>query len=118
MASSISGSLKSIFGFLGDNSFWLLSNGGKISFWYDNWVGNNFAERLDFVGLQHHSLSGKVSDFLVDNNWCLPDQVPNNLKDEMRGVMRLQFDLDICIWKPSVDGIFLVKSVYSSLIGR
>ena len=97
----------------------MIGNGDKVHFWTDNWVGTSL---MDFCGI-HASLEpillDLVSDFIVDNQWVIP-QIFSTLYPSMVQKVRLTpLPLitmeDKLIWSEVASGILTAKEAYEAV---
>ncbi|XP_024156000.1 uncharacterized protein LOC112163980 [Rosa chinensis] len=51
---------------------WLIGNGLKVNFWTDNWMGRPLIDFCYIDASLRSSLREKVSDFIVDHQWVIP----------------------------------------------
>ncbi|XP_043717838.1 uncharacterized protein LOC122665764 [Telopea speciosissima] len=70
--STILTGLKKFWSFVQNEERWVVGSGESIRFWYDRWIGNQSIEELLQPGRIPINLSAKISDFLEDNKWELP----------------------------------------------
>jgi hypothetical protein len=57
------------------NTIWLIGTGNSISFWTDNWLGNPLVDTLHLLTDSPHSLTAKVSSFIVNGRWRFPRRI-------------------------------------------
>lgn len=82
ITSQIWSSIKSIFQFVRDRTTWLISDGSKVSFWFDNWAGMNLANILNLTETDRRTHNGTVGDFLVIGDWQfldLPEDITHDI---------------------------------------
>ncbi|XP_019436006.1 PREDICTED: uncharacterized protein LOC109342483 [Lupinus angustifolius] len=70
--SSIWPGIKRVWNVITNNSIWLVGNGAKINYWFDNWLGSPLAHTLNIPHQLHSSLTAKVADFIPDQQWTIP----------------------------------------------
>lgn len=99
-----------------NNTSWQLGNGELINFWCDNWCKIPFVDLFNIPPHLHSSLQSTVSQFINNNNWCVPQdilQVFPNLQQSLNLVsIPLIQKEDKFIWKKSHDGNLSFKDAY------
>jgi hypothetical protein len=99
-----------------NNTSWQLGNGESINFWCDNWCKIPFVDLFNIPPLLHSSLQSTVSQFINNNNWCVPQdihQVFPNLQQSLNLVtIPLIQKEDKLIWQKSHDGNLSFKDAY------
>jgi hypothetical protein len=87
-----------------------------INFWCDAWCGDPFTSTLNIPTHLHNSLNAPVSQFINNNNWCVPQNVlqafPNMLQKLNLVTIPLTHKEDKLIWKKSHDGNLSFKDAY------
>jgi len=58
-----------------DDTSWQLGNGEMINFWCDTWYGDPFTSTFNISTHLHNSLNLPVSQFIINNKWCVPQDV-------------------------------------------
>ena len=96
---------------------WKIGNGDKVSFWFDNWLGNhNLVEMLNMSAANVPSLEAKVSDFILQNrNWNIGKltQILNDqaIIKKVQGITIPNHDIeDTFCWGLNGSGNFSTKS--------
>jgi hypothetical protein len=74
--SSIWSSIKGEYQVIMNNSAWLLGDGKRINFWFDNWCGVQIAEHLQ-IPISLSSFPQHVSEFIVNKQWNIPIEILN-----------------------------------------
>ena len=103
------------------HSKWSVGNGCNINFWADNWIERTIAEHWGIPHSILHSLSMKVSDCIVDGNWCLPAFFINRDAALASKVQTVTLPVDQLsnklMWKSATDGELSHKIAYAFLNG-
>jgi hypothetical protein len=101
------------------NTIWLIGTGNSISFWTDNWLGNPLVDTLHLLTDSPHSLTAKVSSFIVNGRWRFPRRIlvlDHTLSPRINQVILPKEPLaDRLVWTASQDGVLSAKSAYSHL---
>jgi hypothetical protein len=72
--SSLWSSIKSEVQTVRDNSGYVIGDGSKVNFWRDTWCGkHSIAHYLNIPDSIASNLKANVSDFIVQNDWHLPE---------------------------------------------
>jgi ribonuclease HI len=114
--SSIWSSVKDELAGIRDNSTWLIGNGNNINFWNDDWWGNTLASHFNIPPNISSLLSSRVSDFVRNGTWCIPEALANifptlvTLVNEIP--LPLEPDQDELLWKLTDDGRLTLKEAY------
>ncbi|WJX71700.1 hypothetical protein P8452_55669 [Trifolium repens] len=114
--SSIWSSVKDELAGIRDNSTWLIGNGNNINFWNDDWWGNTLASHFNIPPNISSLLSSRVSDFVRNGTWCIPEALANifptlvTLVNEIP--LPLEQDQDELLWKLTDDGRLTLKEAY------
>ena len=66
----------------------MIGNGEKVHFWTDNWVGTLLMDLCSIHDSLKTILLDLVSDFIVDNQWAIP-QIFSSLYPSMVQKVRL-----------------------------
>ncbi|KAL0328997.1 UNVERIFIED_CONTAM: hypothetical protein Sradi_4886400 [Sesamum radiatum] len=94
--------------------FWSLGE-GKISFWFDNWVGEKpLGEQVS----EHPWSFASVSFFWTDNKWDylkLSQALPLNLVQQISNIPFDPTCADSIYWKLSTNGTFSTKSIWGQI---
>ena len=71
------------------------------------------ASRLQIPLIQQAKSSASISDHFINGIWQLLDDITLDLKNEISQIQCLKDSADICLWLPSMDGIYSVKAMMS-----
>jgi len=116
VSSSVWNGAKHKFQTIQDNVTWKIGNGESIRLWLDSWCGEPLATYLNIPDHLHHLLQSKLSTYLMDHRWSVP-QVFLNAYPQLQLKLFLTtvpntYKEDKIIWKPSHDGNLSFKDVY------
>ncbi|XP_026459010.1 uncharacterized protein LOC113359627 [Papaver somniferum] len=111
---------------------------GKVTIWTD-WVSKNLINNTSWLYDSWHPIGRlvdwvrsdiieelfpnpdcKVSQFLDDSGWCLPDSVDEEHVAILDKLKIVEFDRtksDVIVWQPCPSGDFTVKHTYNALVG-
>ena len=99
-----------------NNSSWLLGNEELINFWCDNWCNIPFVDLFNIPPHLHSSLHSTVSQFINNNNWCVPQDILQGFPNLQQNLNLVTIPLiqkeDKLIWKKSHDGSLSFKDAY------
>jgi ribonuclease HI len=56
-----------------DNTRWVIGTGDNISFWMDTWLDESIADAFNIPTFVAHKMTAKVSSFVHNHEWKLPD---------------------------------------------
>ncbi|XP_062013933.1 uncharacterized protein LOC133730332 [Rosa rugosa] len=94
---------------------WCVGNGRKISFWFDNWLGEPLASTIGVAGAI--PLQAKLHEFIVDSNWVLPEdfiasfpQVAGKIKQI---ALPVEDTTDSLLWPGSSSGVLTAKEAFT-----
>jgi hypothetical protein len=114
--STLWSSAKNEFLVLKENSCRLVGDGKNIQLWTDEWCGFSLIHTLNIQVQDFAAFPKKVSDYIVDKNWCLPPDVDARfpiLKSLMQHVtLPVDVTKDKLVWKGSADGELSAKIAY------
>ncbi|XP_042958094.1 uncharacterized protein LOC122293629 [Carya illinoinensis] len=95
------------------NSKWLVGN-GNVNFWMDNWVGcgplHDFCPVIGNIGLKVTEVFDNRGPKLEVIGDLVPDEVMQLIKEA--GIKLKPNNLDVLIWKHTVEGKFTMKSAW------
>jgi len=117
ISSSLWSSFKYKFADFQENTIWMLGNGNDIGFWTDKWCDEPLVETLQIPDNIHTHLISKVSHFIKDNNWFIPQEIQNMFPTLLNIVQRVIIPYgekrDTRIWSPEDNGILNLKTAYA-----
>jgi hypothetical protein len=73
IASSIRSGLKSHLSLVYEHSSWTIGNGKSVNFWTGKWLTKPIVESLNIPTHLHSNLNMRVSDYILDGHWNIPD---------------------------------------------
>ncbi|XP_042485259.1 uncharacterized protein LOC122065524 [Macadamia integrifolia] len=118
--SSIWPGFRKMWDFVSSKEAWTIGNGKSINFWLDKWLGGK--SMLELVGLEGESslhCKGKVSDFIDNFKWKLPNVISPLLHDIFEKIRTIKIPSypceDMCLWSLSSDGIFKSNSTWEDI---
>ncbi|XP_042479159.1 uncharacterized protein LOC122060066 [Macadamia integrifolia] len=118
--SSIWPGFRKMWDFMTTKEAWMIGNGDSINFWSDKWLGGKSI--LELVGLEGESsllCKGKVSDFIDNFKWKLPNVISPLLHDIFEKIRTIKIPSypceDMCLWSLSSDGIFNSNSAWEDI---
>ncbi|XP_042474834.1 uncharacterized protein LOC122056934 [Macadamia integrifolia] len=118
--SSIWPGFRKMWDFMTTKEAWMIGNGDSINFWSDKWLGGKSI--LELVGLEGESsllCKGKVSDFIENFKWKLPNVISPLLHDIFEKIRTIKIPSypceDMCLWSLSSDGIFNSNSAWEDI---
>ncbi|PNX56223.1 reverse transcriptase, partial [Trifolium pratense] len=103
ISSSIWSGVKNHITSVKEHSFWLLGDGSRINFWTDKWLqDSSIADIIQIPPNVSHLLSSKVSEYLHELNWSIPQFIslihPNLIEDIKKLVLPIIPFPDKLIW--------------------
>jgi len=115
--SSLWSSMKDEFHVVNNNIIWLLGNGEKINFWNDSWCGAPLSQALQIPDLISQNLTSKVSDYISNGSWDIPDPLlqifPILNRLVQQATIPLEPKKDQLLWKHSTNGDLDLKQAYT-----
>jgi len=75
VSSSLWNGLKGEYHNVLDNSFWLIGNGNKVSFWSDNWCGEPLSYLYQISAEMINMLPDKVYEYIERFRWNINDDL-------------------------------------------
>lgn len=108
VSSSVWSGAKHKFQTIQDNVTWKIGNGESIRFWLDSWCGEPLTTYLNIPDHLHYLLQSKLSTYLLDHRWSVPQVLLNAYPQLQLKVLLTTvpstYKEDKIIWKPSHDG--------------
>lgn len=102
-----------------ENMSWQLGDGSKINFWRDNWLSRTMAEAIHIPNEYHHLFHSKVSTFIKDYSWCIPEVLgtlsPSLVAKINNVTISVDAGQDCPVWAHSNDGKLSLKEAFSFL---
>lgn len=111
--------LKKLWPVLLSNIQWLVGNGNNIRFWKDNWLGEELVKTLNFDVDVLDFLNDKVSTFIFNGEWKLPDSFWQVYPATAHAIFSSPLPLDCIedkvIWAAEASGSLTSSSAYQTL---
>lgn len=119
ISSSIWNGIKDKYSEILFNSSWLLGNGDNINFWLDHWCGTPLVSQLQIPENLHCSLNSKVSMFIVNGQWVVPQILQTHYPQLQQIINQIDIPLvskeDEFIWNHTVSGSLSLKDAFLHL---
>ncbi|XP_042482126.1 uncharacterized protein LOC122062568 [Macadamia integrifolia] len=119
-SSSIWPGFRKMWDFMSSKEAWLIGNGENIKFWTDNWLGNkSILGMFDLEDGPGSPFKGKVSDFIENHHWKLPNvrsPLLQSIFEKIRDTKIPSYACeDMCLWSLSSDGSSSSNSAWNDI---
>ncbi|CAL0322191.1 unnamed protein product [Lupinus luteus] len=109
--------IKRVWNEINENCIWIVGNGSTISYWFDNWLGTPLVETLHIPSHLQNSLWAKVSDFIQDKHWIIPNWLRHGFPDTFQSMLKVHVNhsehKDHLAWVHTSDGQLTMKAAYN-----
>jgi len=116
ISSSIWSSVKNEYSAILDNSTFLIGNGEDIYFWTDRWCGPPLCDIFHLPAHIHNSLTSRVSDYMIEDQWIIPWQLqlqyPSLRQIVEKIVIPFEPKPDKLMWHNTKSGDLSLKEAY------